>query len=409
MPVEKPATAPRVVRKGTVFIVDDDPSVHRVLQLLLQAVELEVLSFESAEQFLNLALPDRGPRCLVLELKMAHTSGLELQEALLKRGLDLPIVFLSAHADFDSGMRALKSGAVDVLRKPVTERALLDAVFRALERDRSRGADRSELEELQARARTLTPRESEVFALVTDGLANKRVAADLGASEGTIKLHRAHVMQKMKAESLADLVRMADKLGLRSAAIPPDAEDASLRALAKLQQDPFVNAGDLAEDLHRVLQTAGDSPPTTTPAAAIAPALPVRRARDAERRQLTVLVCGCDVFEGDAYLRLDAEDQAHVLHGFQRACEEAVRRFGGTVVRWSEKSLLACFGFPVAYEDTAGRAARAGLAILQGLSHSGDPAGRLRASGALSLGGHPYRRGHRRVQRRRRVARGRGA
>jgi FixJ family two-component response regulator len=129
-------------------------------------------------------------------------------------------VFISAHADFDSGVRALKGGALDFLRKPVTDRDLLEAISRALDRDRSHRTERSAREDLQARERTLTPREREVFALVTAGYANKRVGADLGAAEATIKLHRARVMQKMKAESLADLVRMADKLGLRGQDTP---------------------------------------------------------------------------------------------------------------------------------------------------------------------------------------------
>ncbi len=215
MPDRKPATIDVVAGEGTIFLVDDDPSVCKALRLLLRAAGHEVEAFTSAEAFLGAALPDRGPRCLVLDLKMPRMSGLELQQRLAGQGLDLPIVFISAHADFDSGVRALKGGAVDFLRKPFTERDLLDAIGRALEHDRARRGERLEREALEARSRELTPREREVFALVAAGLANKRVGADLGAAEATIKLHRARVMQKMKAASLADLVRMADKLGFR--------------------------------------------------------------------------------------------------------------------------------------------------------------------------------------------------
>lgn len=202
--------------RGTVFLVDDDPSVRKALGLLLRAADLDVETFASAEEFLGSEVGDRGPRCLVLDLKMPRTGGLELQQTLLGRGLDLPIVFISAHADFDSGVRALKGGALDFLRKPVSDRELLDAIARALDRDREQRVERSHREVLEARARSLTPREREVFTLVTAGHANKRVGADLGAAEATIKLHRARVMQKMQAESLADLVRMADALGLRN-------------------------------------------------------------------------------------------------------------------------------------------------------------------------------------------------
>jgi FixJ family two-component response regulator len=215
MPDRKPATIDVVAGEGTVFLVDDDPSVCKALRLLLRATGLDVEAFTSAEAFLGADLADRGPRCLVLDLKMPQMSGLEVQQRLIGRKLELPVVFISAHADFDSGVRALKGGAVDFLRKPFTERDLLDAIARALERDRTRRGERLEREILEARARELTPREREVFALVAAGFANKRVGADLGAAEATIKLHRARVMQKMQAESLADLVRMADKLGLR--------------------------------------------------------------------------------------------------------------------------------------------------------------------------------------------------
>ena len=205
---------------GTVFLVDDDLSVLRALTRLLRAAGFAVTSFPSAASFLEASLPDQGPCCLLVDLKMPGKSGLELQEALAERGLQLSIVFISAHANFDSGIRALKGGALDFLRKPVSERDLMGAVERALAHDRVSRADRHERETLEARLLQLTPREREVFVLVTSGLANKVVAADLGAAEATIKIHRARVMTKMAATSVADLVRMADKLGLGNAVAP---------------------------------------------------------------------------------------------------------------------------------------------------------------------------------------------
>ena len=205
---------------GTVLLVDDDASIRRAMTRLLRAAGFTVSSFPSAAALLAATLPDQGPRCLLLDLKMPGKSGLELQGALGERGLHLPIVFISAHANFESGIRALKGGALDFLRKPVSEDALLAAVERALAADQTLRAERHERESLEARLHRLTPREREVFALVTSGLANKVVAADLGAAEATIKIHRARVMTKMAATSVADLVRMADKLGLRNEAGP---------------------------------------------------------------------------------------------------------------------------------------------------------------------------------------------
>ena len=202
--------------RGTVLLVDDDASVRRAMTRVLRAAGLAVSGFPSAAALLGADLPDQGPRCLLLDLKMPGGSGLELQEALAERGLHLPIVFISGHASFESGVRALKGGALDFLKKPVSEALLLAAVERALALDLIQRAERLDHATLLARLHELTPREREVFTLVASGLANKVVAADLGAAEATIKIHRARVMTKMRATSVADLVRMADKVGLRN-------------------------------------------------------------------------------------------------------------------------------------------------------------------------------------------------
>ena len=200
--------------------------------------------------------------------------------------------------------------------------------------------------------------------------------------------------------------------------IPPELERACLKALAKRQQDRYTTAADFAEDLRRVLPTAAEAPasrqmpvgvsgeraahgnagrhPGQTPST---PPSSRRRAREAERRQVTVLVCGCDLFESEAYLELDAEDQAQVLRAFQQACEQAVRQFDGTVVQCNEQGLLACFGYPVAYEDAAGRAARAGLGLLDDMKALGEQFRQAQA-GAESVGRHPHRAGRRGGRRR---------
>lgn len=215
-----PPVEPRPAQ-GTVFLVDDDDSVRRALTRLLRAGGLEVAAFPSADSFLEADLPDRGPRCLVVDLRMPGQSGLDLQEAVRQRLTDVPVIFISGAADFESGVRAMKGGALDFLPKPLSPPVLLEAVQRALALDGQLRAGRAERETLENRMGRLTPREREVFALVASGLANKHVASDLGAAETTIKIHRGRVMEKMEAASLADLVRMADKLGL-TGQVPPD-------------------------------------------------------------------------------------------------------------------------------------------------------------------------------------------
>jgi RNA polymerase sigma factor (sigma-70 family) len=206
-----------------VYLVDDEPGVRRALTRLLRAEGYDVLSFASAESFLPAAEPDLGPACVVADLRMPGLSGLELQQALIERGLAVPVVLMSGQGDLASGVTAMKGGAVDFLEKPVSPERLLEAIGRALEQARRRRCESDEQAVLEARLAKLTPREREVFALVVTGRLNKQVGAELGASEKTIKVHRARVMEKMQAGSLAELVRMADKLVLRSAAHAPDA------------------------------------------------------------------------------------------------------------------------------------------------------------------------------------------
>lgn len=214
MPPRPRSVANPVPPPERVFLVDDEPSVRRALTRLLSAAGFDVTSFATAHDFLATLQPQPGPACLVADLRMPGLGGLELQEELRRRGIELPIIFVSGRADVGSGVKAMKGGAVDFLEKPVAEGVLREAVRAALERDRQQRARRREETELRARAAKLTPREREVFALVVTGLRNKQVGAELGASEKTIKVHRSRVMEKMQAGSLAELVRMADRIGL---------------------------------------------------------------------------------------------------------------------------------------------------------------------------------------------------
>jgi FixJ family two-component response regulator len=196
---------------STVFIVDDDAGVRASIQDLVESVNLRAESFATAQGFLSGERRD-GPSCLVLDVRLPDTSGLDLQQELSRAGVRMPIIFITGHADIPMTVKAMKSGAVEFLTKPFREQDLLDVIHRALKRDRVVREKQRQLAELQKRYSTLSARECEVMSLVVSGLLNKQIAARLGASETTVKIHRGRVMQKMQAESLPHLVRMADRL-----------------------------------------------------------------------------------------------------------------------------------------------------------------------------------------------------
>ena len=200
--------------EGIVFVVDDDAAVRRALERLIKSVGLVVETFASAREFLHRDPPD-GPACVVTDVRMPGLSGLDLQKELGDAGLSMPIVFMTGHGTVPMSVRAMKAGAVDFLQKPVDEQVLLDAIHQALEKGSREQETLAQQTEIQERVDSLTAREREVFELVVSGLLNKQIAAELGASEKTIKVHRGRVMQKMQADSLADLVRMAERVGVR--------------------------------------------------------------------------------------------------------------------------------------------------------------------------------------------------
>jgi FixJ family two-component response regulator len=196
-----------------VFVVDDDPSVRTSTERLVRSVGFKVKMFGSAAEFLGSPRPD-GPACLVLDVRLPGQSGLDLQRELTGSGVPIPIVFMTGHGDIPMSVRAMKAGAVEFLTKPYRKKDLLDAIRASIERDRAARQERLEAGALRQRYEQLTPREREVMALVVTGLLNKQIAGELATTERTIKFHRAHIMQKMEAESLAELVRMAGQLGI---------------------------------------------------------------------------------------------------------------------------------------------------------------------------------------------------
>jgi FixJ family two-component response regulator len=197
-----------------VFVVDDDSGLREALSSLFRSVGLQVKAFASAAEFLQSKLPD-GPSCMVLDVRLPGLSGLDFQAELAKANIRIPIVFMTGHGDIPMTVRAMKAGAVEFLPKPFRDQDMLDAVQAGLEIDRDRRRHAADISKLRVSFETLTPREQEIMGLVTAGLMNKQIAGEIGVSEVTVKLHRGNVMRKMGAKSLAELVRMADALGVR--------------------------------------------------------------------------------------------------------------------------------------------------------------------------------------------------
>lgn len=213
MPVSSKPPKAEASNRSMVVVVDDDADLRDALSNLFQSVGMEVSIFGSAPELLRAKLPE-VPSCLVLDIRLPGTSGLDFQGQLGKLGIDLPIVFMTGHGDIPMSVRAIKSGAIEFLTKPLNEQELLDAVQAGLARDRGRREEGKIVAELHARFEHLTPREREILSLIVTGRPNKQIAAEVGLSEMTVKVHRSHVMQKMRANSVVELVRMVDQLGL---------------------------------------------------------------------------------------------------------------------------------------------------------------------------------------------------
>ena len=196
-----------------VFVVDDDKAVRKSLERLIKSVDLTVQAFSSAREFLE-SDPSAGPSCLVLDVRMPGLSGIDLQKELGKMGYTIPIIFITGYGDIPMSVRTMKRGAIDFLTKPINDQDLLDAIHRAIEKDKQTRREQDEIGTIQQRVDSLTPREREVFSLVVTGMLNKQIAYDLGMSEKTVKVHRSRVMDKMQADSLAELVRLAYKVGI---------------------------------------------------------------------------------------------------------------------------------------------------------------------------------------------------
>jgi RNA polymerase sigma factor (sigma-70 family) len=200
-----------MTRAPVVYVVDDDPSVRSSLKFLLSSMGLQVENFESAETFLQRKPPD-APSCLVLDVRLRGLSGLDFQRELAARNIRIPIVFVTGHGDIPMSVRAMKAGAIEFLTKPYRDQDLLDAVRVALEQDRARREQEKDLTDLRQRFDLLTPREQEVISMVVSGMLNKQIADQLGTAENTVKVHRSRAMEKMNAQSFADLVRMIGKI-----------------------------------------------------------------------------------------------------------------------------------------------------------------------------------------------------
>jgi FixJ family two-component response regulator len=197
----------------TVFIIDDDGGMRRAIHDLVESIGLRAESFATGEEFLGTKQIIR-PSCLVLDVRLPQMSGLDFQRRLAESGVEIPIIFVTAHGDIPMSVRALKSGAVEFLTKPFRDQDLLDAIQQALERDRIAQEQHADVHDLEERYRALTAREREVMTLVVSGMLNKQIASEIGAREATVKIHRSNVMHKMQAASVVDLVRMSDKLKL---------------------------------------------------------------------------------------------------------------------------------------------------------------------------------------------------
>ena len=208
--------SPPAESKPMVFVIDDDASMRAALSSLLASVGLRVTAYASATEFLQAKLPN-CPTCLVLDVRLPGLSGLDFQAELAKANIDIPIVFMTGHGDIPMTVRAMKAGAVEFLPKPFRDQDMLDAVQIGIERDRGRRAKASVAAKLRASFNSLTAREQTILGMVTAGLMNKQIAGDLGVSEITVKVHRGNVMRKMGAKTLAELMRMADALGIRDA------------------------------------------------------------------------------------------------------------------------------------------------------------------------------------------------
>jgi FixJ family two-component response regulator len=198
-----------------VFVIDDDASIRNALQRLIRSVGLQVELFGSAREFLERQWPD-VPCCMILDVRLPGMSGLDFQRRLTEAKIHIPIIFITGHGDIPMTVRAMKAGAVEFLTKPFRDQDLLDAIHHALERDRIRRQQEAEIANLRERFESLTPREQEVLPRVISGLLNKQIAAEIGNTEATVKVHRSQLMRKMGAESVADLVRMAEKIGIHA-------------------------------------------------------------------------------------------------------------------------------------------------------------------------------------------------